>query len=417
MSVRVRVLSALMGVFAVWGCVERPLSTVQVADSAGVVVVTNLEGSVEAAAPWSVAEDPILEIGGGSDPDVPLYRISAITPLESGDVAVGTTVPPQILVFDPRGQLRSTMGRQGDGPGEFLDLGSVVALPPDSIGAWDPDRRRLSIFTEQGALAREVDLSTVAPMSARASGSAENPSGFTHVLPSLAGSLVVFGEAGLGPSSEGVISRHEMPAFRITLAGNVLAEYGPFPGLQTSPGLPSPFGARTHAGSVAGALVVGTSEEPEFRTFGPDGELMQVSRWPDRDRSISGPFLDRWLELVEAEPSLRDYVLEAPRPDVFPAYDDILVAADGSILVAEYPGPLGLLSLRRGDPAPEPLKPTIRMPSRRWLVFSPNGALGATLSTPEGFEPYALVDGLLWGVYTDELDVESVRAYEVDTSP
>ena len=51
------------------------------------------------------------------------------------------------------------------------------------------------------------------------------------------------------------------------------------------------------------------------------------------------------------------------------------------------------------------------MPARRWLVFDAGGALSATVTTPEGFEPTLLDDALLWGVYTDEVDVESVRAY------
>ena len=335
-----------------------------------------------------------------------------MTPLDGHRVAVGTTVPPQVLVFDRDGPLHATLGREGDGPGEFLTVGSVVAIAADSVGVWDPDRRRLTIFSVGGAFGREVDLGDTAPMSARGASNTREASGFTHLHPSAPGSLVLFGEAVLGPGSDPVISRHQMPAYRIGADGQILAEYGSFPGLQTSPGLATPFGARTHGASVADALVVGTGEATEYRSYGLDGALTRIVRWPDRERAVAGPIYDRWSELLEAEqPALREYVLSSPRPADHPAHDDILISGEGDVLVADYPGPLGILSLRRADPAPEQLKPTLRMPERRWLAFDTEGTLRGRLTTPEGFEPNTLSDGLLWGVYTDELDVESVRAY------
>lgn len=37
----------------------------------------------------------------------------------------------------------------------------------------------------------------------------------------------------------------------------------------------------------------------------------------------------------------------------------------------------------------------------------------AKLETPEGFQPYAVRDGRVWGVFRDELEVESVRAHGI----
>jgi hypothetical protein len=92
--------------------------------------------------------------------------------------------------------------------------------------------------------------------------------------------------------------------------------------------------------------------------------------------------------------------LTPPRPLVF--------EPDGTLAAT-----VGLVPMRRADHGPEALRPRRAIPGRRWLVFGPDGALTAHVSTPEGFEPYAVREGRMWGVYTDEVDVESIRAYRL----
>jgi hypothetical protein len=70
--------------------------------------------------------------------------------------------------------------------------------------------------------------------------------------------------------------------------------------------------------------------------------------------------------------------------------------------------------MRRDDDSPDILRPTLRMPEREWMVFDSRGSLEATFRTPEGFEPHRVRDDVIWGVYTDDLDIESVRAYRLD---
>lgn len=42
------------------------------------------------------------------------------------------------------------------------------------------------------------------------------------------------------------------------------------------------------------------------------------------------------------------------------------------------------------------------------------GRLVSPLLTPAGFEPSAVRDDVMWGVFTDEFDAESVRAYRLE---
>lgn len=416
---RVRAMAWAITAVALGGCSERARGPINVADSAGVQIVTNLSGSIESAERWSLSTEPAVEIGSGASPDVALFRVTDVTPLVGGRVAVGTNGPPRALVFERDGTLAARLGREGEGPGEFASVGSVVSLGADSLAVWDPDRRRISVFSADGRFAREVDLSDTAPPSARSAPNTEMTAGFTHLLPSTSGSLVLFGEGVFGSNPEPGVKRPELPAYRIMTDGEEIARFGTFPGMETvltvaTGQLPLPFGARTYATTSGDALVVGTAEATRYRVFAPNGELARIVRWPEGDRAVGGSSLSRWSDMVEeAPPEIRGLVESLPRPDRVPAYEGLVATGDGEILVGDYPGPLGIFPLRRADGGPEMLQPRIRLPARRWLVFDPGGALTATVHTPEGFEPYEVREGLVWGVYTDEVEVESIRAYEL----
>lgn len=61
----------------------------------------------------------------------------------------------QIVLLSPSLGLERTFGRQGDGPGEFRALASVLALPGDSILAFDRRTQRYTLFAPEGQVARE----------------------------------------------------------------------------------------------------------------------------------------------------------------------------------------------------------------------------------------------------------------------
>jgi len=135
------------------------LSETSVVDSVGVRIVTNPSEAVAAAEQWTLSAASVIEIGGGANPEAPLYQVTVVQALGEGRVAVGTNSPAQALVFEADGSLAVTLGREGDGPGEFWNVASLVALASDSILVWDRDRRRISVFTGEGVYSREADLS------------------------------------------------------------------------------------------------------------------------------------------------------------------------------------------------------------------------------------------------------------------
>jgi hypothetical protein len=352
------------------GCVESTpalRSQPSVVDSAGIEIVTNTPAGMEMTEAWSLSGKPVIAIGAGAAPKTPLFHVAAVTPLSDGRVGVGV---------------------------------------------WDADRRRLSVFTGDGVFARDVDLTGLAP------GRSPNvlvPGGTSALLATGDGDLVLFG-IGIFDQERGV-KRPKSPTYRITSGGEQLAQLGSFPGMATylgpAGGAFVPFGAMSCGSAGGGKVVIGTADETELLVYGAPGSLERIVRWPDHDRTVGGPFLARWSQLLDKwlqtqapvqRDRLREYANRLPKAKQFPAYEGVIVADDGTIWVGEYPGPVGAGMARQ----------LIRTPSRHWQVFGPDGAAVAAIPMPEGFQPSAVHDGLVWGVHTDEMDVESVRAYQIE---
>ncbi len=397
---RARAIVALVAMPGAGACADRaPPRAVTVVDSAGITIVTNLPGAMEAAASWSLSPEPAFEAGGDAAGALTLFGVRDVLPLDGGGIAVANASPPHVLVLDASGKPTATLGRGGEGPGEFSSIGSVLALPGDSLLVWDPERQRMSVFGPGGRFARDVDLRDVAASSMR---------GRTRVLPAEGGTFVLFTVANIGPGKG--VYRLEADAHLVGPSGENLGTLGPFPGdemFSNDLGLGMvAFGAHTCAAAAAEGLAVGTADDTEIRFYALAGRLERIVRWPDVDRRVTPEMVSEWTEAMlsmvpeAARAQSRDMIERIPRAERVPPYADIIAADSGRIWVGEHPGELAV----RGFARP---------PERRWLVFDAGGALEATVRTPEGFQPYAVRDARVYGVFRDEMDVESVRAYEV----
>jgi hypothetical protein len=222
------------------------------ADSSGIRVTTSPHRPSTIAL-RTLSDVPAQDISG----DV-LFQITAIRPLPRSHVAVGVGGSGSVLVYDEAGALIRTLGRTGDGPGEFRSIGSLVAMPGDSLGVYDPLLRRLSVFSPAGDLGRVLSLGELAP-----------EGGWSRVLP-LDEGLAFVGEAGLSPRQEEGPYRGTASSYRIDWDGNVLTTYGAFPGNEMFFGRllfgPLPFGAVLSTAATADDFIVGTGEHPELQS-------------------------------------------------------------------------------------------------------------------------------------------------------
>ena len=386
-------------------------------DSAGVEVVTVDASSLSAAPRWQLSSEPVLDVGSDATSGLTLFRVVTVAPLSGGDVAIGMTAPPQVVVVDATGTRATHIGQAGEGPGEFEGVGSILELGPDSLAVWDPDRRRVSVFLRSGEFIRDFDLREVAPLSWVAAPNMSVLSAEVTLLDAGDGMFWLFSVGVMGPGSG--LFRPEAPSYLLSMSGEVVAEVDALPGEATYAteefGLvPYPLGADTHGASLGEELVVSTGTEPEVRFYDRRGSLGRILRWPDGERQVGGERLASWNEfleehfaaLPEAEASFRREVFASmPEPERFPSFGPIVVSHDESLWVGPYhPGQLGLVKMFMGSP---------RLPRQEWLVLRPNGQVSGTVETPEGFLVHGVRGGLVWGVHTDALDVESVRAYQL----
>lgn len=138
---------------------EPNLPASQVRDSAGVRIVENARPADDSRLPWRIGPEPTVSIGAltGEEPYL-LHRADDAVMLPDGRIAIANTGTNEIRVFDASGLHQATLGRAGDGPGEFTALAGVASWPGDSIVAWDSRVRTVAVFDSEGGLGRSFVL-------------------------------------------------------------------------------------------------------------------------------------------------------------------------------------------------------------------------------------------------------------------
>lgn len=116
------------------------------------------DGEVEV---WNLTSDPLVQIGVVQGDEV--YQLDEAVSslrLSDGRIAVVNAGSAQLRLYDGRGRHLSSIGGDGDGPGEFRFPARVWRHGADSLRVWDARRRVLSYFGPDGGFTRSesVDL-------------------------------------------------------------------------------------------------------------------------------------------------------------------------------------------------------------------------------------------------------------------
>ena len=148
-------LSLLAVAFA--SCESAPSSPVIAVDSAGVRVVVSDPSASDATC--AVGEEPLLVVGDREDDPAHLFgRVVGAARLSDGSVAVVDPTVNQVRVFDETGEHLRSLGRLGDGPGEFKNALARMGLP-----------RRHALGRRPPAMALQRGLRRTAPGAAPSS--------------------------------------------------------------------------------------------------------------------------------------------------------------------------------------------------------------------------------------------------------
>src|SRR5688572_14367050 len=130
----------------------------EVTDSAGVRILT-YELTDQVVPIHRVVAEHDVEIGvldGARE-----YTFSRITDLavtDDGSILVSDAQARDLRLYDAGGTFVRTIGRPGEGPGEFGSAPTVAGLSGDTVVTYDVRNRRLTLFGATGELIGETSL-------------------------------------------------------------------------------------------------------------------------------------------------------------------------------------------------------------------------------------------------------------------
>jgi len=381
---------ALLAAFAC-GRNEASESTLSVTDSAGVRIVA-YDGNLLPDVPeWSVAEHPFVDIGGAdAEGAYALFHVCGVSRRSTGDLVIANAGSHEIRVFDSTGTHRATVGRMGEGPGEFVILTTARAVAGDSIVAFDGRLGRVTVFDPDLGIARTFRVGAIG-----------------YVLDVFPDGSLLASRPELDDLHPGVL-RPWMTLIYVSTTGARGDTIGRFSGDELFYKEANQyvenwaFGKRLVTAVADTLAYVGTGDTFQLEGFGRDGTLRLIVRVASPAERVTDEAFDRLMAQrldVSGDPvhqeGLRRLRQEAQYPETMPPYDSLLVDPEGDLWVREF-------------------HPWLTPDSvYRWHVLSAEGVPVAKVELPGAFSLMAIDLDWVAGVWRDEMGVEEVRMYRL----
>lgn len=398
-SISCLVLFALVPLVAC-GTGDTSAPAAEVSDSAGVRLVLNhLPDGPVGTGGLSLDAEPMLEIGTfEGDSLYQLYRVAGASRLADGRIVVANAGSSEVRVYGADGRYERAWGREGGGPGEFLDMWLVRATGSDTLVVLDNQNRRISfIHPDEGFLGS-------VPMGEEVVGFPQAQGVFQDGAVVMGGGapLIVPGELRNGIRRFPTYFRSYEPD------GSLATDFGEYPGYELFMWVgagrigasPLPFGRTTVAAVSADRLYLGTQDSYEIRAYDPSGSLRSIIRLDQELRPLTSSdwaaYVEQQLENIDdpgRQAERRREIEDMRIHETMPAYFGLTVDALGYLWVHEYRGP-------RGD-------------SPVYTVFDTEGKLVGRLPLPDRFRVIEIGSDYVLGRYMDELDVDYLRVYRL----
>jgi hypothetical protein len=361
-----------------------------VRDSVGIQIVESTVPIWGDVPGWEVDAAPTTRIGlSDGDPRYLFSRVAGAVRMANGTIVVGDGISNEIRFFDASGGFVRSVGRTGQGPGEFEYLRGLSRCGGDSLLAFDLSWQT-KVYEPGGELVREMRWTEP---------DRDRPPYRLTCSPGGAFAIAGWGEQTL--QRQIGFYAATSPVWILDGEGGVRAELGEFVSSERigSEGgsRPHPFGRSTLIAGGPDRIYVGPSEGLEILVYGFDGELRAILRGPQPDLEIRATHLARYRqERLDAAPPERRQAIardvdEMPSAPAFPAYDRMEVDSDGNLWVRRFRKP--------GEAGPV------------WVIFDARGVLLGELTTPEGLEVTEIGSDHVLGVHEDELGVERIQLH------
>lgn len=326
------------------------------------------------------------------EPSQELYGIVGAGRLVDGSIALGLQGTHEIRIFGSDGAFDRSVGRKGDGPGEFRELAWIDVLAGDTLLAWDNQGNRLSRFASDGTfLGSETYEGRGVAVGRLADGSVLLRSRTSGPIPSITSvreDSAVYAVAASASAASDDRSRRifatvgERLFFHVSPQGFLV--------------LKAPFRPEPRIAVASNGIWVAWSDQPRADFLDSGGRMLRSIRWSPDALPVTPGVRESYIETVREE-----YEPEVANPSFLRALDalpfpDRLPETSGLLLDA-----LDRLWIRRGpiDPA-EP---------STWRIFTRDGHWISDVILPPGLEPIDVGEEYLIGVRTDVLGVETVE--------
>lgn len=318
-----------------------------------------------------------------------LVPVGAMVVDKRGSTYVMQAQDHKILVFDTLGALVRTIGRKGNGPGEFLGLANI-GFVGDTLWAWDAEKSRLTFFRADGKVARSSNILRITgeqmrfqpPLIRGVRADASVLSASVRRMPREV--VEVFAD------SKGQTKREL--AVRPMSEGGVLS-FGSYDAGKFNPiGDPNPpivVGARDGSRlAIATAILAGESAGTGSVTMlSYTGDTLFTRRYPIAIKPVPASLIDSILDAARRRGPQYAAMIEAlPRAIAFPPLEYMRMSRDGALLLAFYTDGR----------------------ERDFFIINAKGDIEAQLTLPAELIVKTFDAEHLWGTVRDANDLESI---------
>ena len=338
--------------------------------------------------PWANGPPSEVLLEATSGDDVFLSHVRDVVADSEGRVYVIDSQEAGVIALNADLSHDRTIGREGEGPGEFTRTGSMQVLSGDSLLVWDYPPQRITVFppgNDEAAYVHSLGTQELSSQTRRLAGStgyvaqsstAYMADGTDEGETRIAVLRHVREEGGRAvdevvyqyPAGESLVLRGEGT---VSMAGH-------------------PFGRGSFTGIWGGVQIVyASSDALEVKIVDLQGGVRTAFAYPTTPISVTGAELD---DAADGMGRRMGNLLREGAPYVWPTLTGLVVDDEGHIW----------LGIHKGDPS-----------TREWAAFMVDGTHVMSVSLPAGLAVHTVRNGRLIGVGRDELDVPRVQAYRL----
>lgn len=384
-----RIAGACVGLLALLGC-HGPASAPHRSTASSIVRAT--QPAWPDTVGWRVDSTRTLVLGKmdtdlqSSPPRQAFSDVRGAVRLSDGRIIVAEASTQELRVFDSTGKYVRAWGRRGGGPGEFRELDGVFTIPGDTVLALDVGLARITEFSATGSVIATVRYP-----------------GLEHVDGALTGARLLVRPGFNGykpgeypPALEPVdivnpsTNRRESLG-RYHTKGNAVVEAAQIHSL-----IPLPFSVGALVAAWGDEAAIGDPDSARsIVVYTHPGLQPRRVAWPLLRKRPTPEDLAEWKSSIAPLPSastparlaerlhrLRNLVDQTvanlSRPAALPAFDKLLVDADGNVWAEDYP--------------------RATLPGNRWEVFDSAGTWLGHVAIPRMKKVYQIGHAFILGI-------------------